>query len=205
MKKEERRKQGGKRKSFRRDKRAFTGLEAAIVLTAFVVVAAVFSYVILNAGFFTTEKSKEAVHKGMEKTSRATEIAGDIIAKENSSGFDGRISNITVPLALSTGGTAVHIGTGPGAGNLIVTYTDPGVYASNASWTRTFFGNDTDEELEYGEKVEITVTVPSGAYLDANATAASCKFTITIQPPEAPLTTVEKRTPATIDTVMVVR
>ncbi|MEA3282061.1 MAG: archaellin/type IV pilin N-terminal domain-containing protein, partial [Euryarchaeota archaeon] len=42
-----------------KDERAFTGLEAAIVLTAFVVVAAVFSYVVLGAGFFTSEKSKE--------------------------------------------------------------------------------------------------------------------------------------------------
>ncbi len=40
---------------------AFTGLEAAIVLIAFVVVAAVFSYVILGAGFFTTQKSHEVV------------------------------------------------------------------------------------------------------------------------------------------------
>jgi len=38
---------------------AFTGLEAAIVLIAFVVVAAVFSYVVLGAGFFTTQKSQE--------------------------------------------------------------------------------------------------------------------------------------------------
>nr|P17603.1 RecName: Full=24 kDa flagellin [Methanospirillum hungatei] len=32
----------------------FSGLEAAIVLIAFVVVAAVFSYVMLGAGFFAT-------------------------------------------------------------------------------------------------------------------------------------------------------
>ena len=38
-----------------KDDKAFTGLEAAIVLTAFVVVAAVFSYVVLGAGFFTTD------------------------------------------------------------------------------------------------------------------------------------------------------
>ena len=41
-----------------KDKRAFTGLEAAIVLTAFVVVAAVFSYVVLGAGFVTIDKAK---------------------------------------------------------------------------------------------------------------------------------------------------
>ncbi|MGA9142077.1 MAG: archaellin/type IV pilin N-terminal domain-containing protein, partial [Methanocella sp.] len=45
---------------------AFTGLEAAIVLIAFVVVAAVFSYVMLGAGFFTSQKSKEVVHTGVD-------------------------------------------------------------------------------------------------------------------------------------------
>ena len=37
----------------------FTGLEAAIVLIAFIVVAAVFSYVVLGAGFYTTQKAQE--------------------------------------------------------------------------------------------------------------------------------------------------
>ncbi|MCW7075354.1 MAG: hypothetical protein OCU24_05855 [Candidatus Methanospirare jalkutatii] len=41
-----------------RKRKGFTGFEAAIVLTAFVVVAAVFSYVVLNAGFFTTRNQK---------------------------------------------------------------------------------------------------------------------------------------------------
>ena len=45
------------RKMFDREE-AFTGLEAAIVLIAFVVVAAVFSYVVLGAGFFTTPVSR---------------------------------------------------------------------------------------------------------------------------------------------------
>ncbi len=40
-------------RKFTKNDAAFTGLEAAIVLIAFVVVAAVFSYVMLGAGFFT--------------------------------------------------------------------------------------------------------------------------------------------------------
>ena len=67
------------KKSMIKDKRAFTGLEAAIVLTAFVVVAAVFSYVVLNAGFFTTQKSKEVVHTGVEQATSSAELAGDVI------------------------------------------------------------------------------------------------------------------------------
>ena len=62
-----------------RKRKGFTGLEAAIVLTAFVVVAAVFSYVVLNSGFFTTQKSKEVVHTGVEQATSSLELSGDVI------------------------------------------------------------------------------------------------------------------------------
>ena len=67
------------KRSIQKDKRAFTGLEAAIVLTAFVVVAAVFSYVVLNAGFFTTQKSKEVIHTSVEQATSSAELAGNVI------------------------------------------------------------------------------------------------------------------------------
>ena len=47
---------------------AFSGLEAAIVLIAFVVVAAVFSYVMLGAGFFATQKSQEVTYSGIKQS-----------------------------------------------------------------------------------------------------------------------------------------
>jgi flagellin FlaB len=67
------------KESIRKDRRAFTGLEAAIVLTAFVVVAAVFSYVMLNAGFFTTQKSKEVIHTGVEQATSSAQLTGNVI------------------------------------------------------------------------------------------------------------------------------
>jgi len=67
------------KRSLRRDKRGFTGLEAAIVLTAFIVVAAVFSYMVLGAGFFSTEKAKSVIHTGVEKATSSAELAGDVI------------------------------------------------------------------------------------------------------------------------------
>ena len=57
---------------------AFTGLEAAIVLIAFVVVAAVFSYVVLGAGFFTTQKSQETVYKGVEQATSNLQMIGQV-------------------------------------------------------------------------------------------------------------------------------
>jgi len=82
-----------KRTSLRRDKRGFTGLEAAIVLTAFIVVAAVFSYMVLGAGFFSTEKAKAVIHTGVEKATSSAEVTGDVIghgwnySKVNTTGY----------------------------------------------------------------------------------------------------------------------
>ena len=42
--------------------RGITGLETAIILIAFVVVAAVFAYTVLSAGLFSTQKSQEAIY-----------------------------------------------------------------------------------------------------------------------------------------------
>ena len=44
-----------------RNEHGITGLETAIVLIAFVVVAAVFAFVVLSTGLFSSERSKETV------------------------------------------------------------------------------------------------------------------------------------------------
>jgi len=61
-----------------RKESAFSGLEAAIVLIAFVVVAAVFSYVMLGAGFFATQKAQEVTYSGMKQTTSNLIIDGMI-------------------------------------------------------------------------------------------------------------------------------
>jgi len=68
----------------------FTGLEAAIVLIAFVVVAAVFSYVVLGAGFFTTQKAQETVYRGVEQSTTNVQLVGNVygIASDTTAGID---------------------------------------------------------------------------------------------------------------------
>ncbi len=57
-----------------------TGLETAIILIAFVVVAAVFAYTVLSAGLFATQKSSDAVYSGLESTQSTLELKGGVIA-----------------------------------------------------------------------------------------------------------------------------
>lgn len=59
--------------------RGITGLETAIILIAFVVVASVFAYTVLSAGLFSTQKSKEAVYSGLKETQSTLELRGPVI------------------------------------------------------------------------------------------------------------------------------
>ncbi|MBP1927894.1 flagellin FlaB [Methanolinea mesophila] len=93
-------------RKMRKNEDAFTGLEAAIVLIAFVVVAAVFSYVVLGAGFFTTQKSQEVVHSGV------TQAASNIVVKGEVYGISttpGEVNKLRFDVGLAAGGLPVDI------------------------------------------------------------------------------------------------
>ena len=81
-KQEERRKEMLKRllSKLYRDQRGITGLETAIILIAFVVVAAVFAYTVLSAGLFATQKSSESVYSGLEEAQSTLELRGGMTA-----------------------------------------------------------------------------------------------------------------------------
>ena len=68
-------------KKVSQNQQGITGLETAIILIAFVIVASVFAYVVLSAGLFSSQKAKEAVYAGMKETGSTVEMKGDVIAK----------------------------------------------------------------------------------------------------------------------------
>ena len=55
-------------RKLRERQEGITGLETAIILIAFVIVASVFAYVVLSAGLFSSQKAKEAVNAGLDST-----------------------------------------------------------------------------------------------------------------------------------------
>ena len=95
-----------------RDKRpgredAFTGLEAAIVLIAFVIIAAEFSYVILGAGFSTTQKSQEVVHSGVTQAASNIVVKGEVYGINTTD--DTGVEFIRFNVGLAAGGTPVDM------------------------------------------------------------------------------------------------
>ena len=65
------------------DQRGVTGLETAIVLIAFVVVASVFAFTVLNTGLLSSEQSEAAALGGLRETSATLSIRGKVIADAN--------------------------------------------------------------------------------------------------------------------------
>lgn len=94
-----------------RNEDAFTGLEAAIVLIAFIVVAAVFSYVMLGAGFFATGEAQRAVGTGVAQASSNLELSGPVIVAAGSTTGDteGSVGSISFFLRLAAGGASVDM------------------------------------------------------------------------------------------------
>jgi flagellin FlaB len=92
-------------KIFNKDE-GFTGLEAAIVLIAFVVVAAVFSYVVLGAGFFTTQKAQQVIYTSVDQASSSVEIMGDVYGINETANPDS-YKFIRFTVGLTSGGSPV--------------------------------------------------------------------------------------------------
>ena len=108
------------RRAFSRtDESGITGLETAIVLIAFVVVASVFAFAVLSTGVLSSEKSKEAVLGGLEETQATLTLRGSVIAHATSS--LARIGYLTFQVSNATqGAQGVEL---PGTA-VIVTYID---------------------------------------------------------------------------------
>lgn len=87
---------------------AFTGLEAAIVLIAFVVVAAVFSYVVLGAGFFTTQKSQETIYSGVSQSTSNIEVVGPVSIQTDASDEE-KVALLMFKIKTAAGGSEMDL------------------------------------------------------------------------------------------------
>jgi flagellin FlaB len=87
-----------------REEEGITGLETAIILIAFVVVAAVFAFVILSTGLFASERGRESVYAGLAKTRGTITISSGVVARANA-GLT-QLNSIEFDLVLAASGDA---------------------------------------------------------------------------------------------------
>ena len=167
-----------------------TGLETAIILIAFVVVASVFAFTILSTGVFSAERSKETIYAGLQEARASIEPRGSIVAYRGANGLSpvNTIYKVAFIVASSVAGQEVDL-TPPYTKNdtsidpdfsagaeyrSVVSYLDQTQYLPDVPWTVDFVGNSNDDFLlEAGEKAEITVWLLARNYSVASVTAAS--------------------------------
>jgi len=89
-------------KGHRHTHRGIIGIESAIVLIAFVIVAAALAFVVLNMGFSTTQKAKTAIIAAVEEAGSSLEVAGKITAVGNVA--NNVLNATTIPLKIVSGG-----------------------------------------------------------------------------------------------------
>jgi flagellin FlaB len=82
-------------------RRGIVGIESAIVLIAFVIVAAALAFVVLNMGFFTSQQSKLVMQRGLGEASSALELDGTFVAAVNTTAQN--IVYAWAPVKLSSG------------------------------------------------------------------------------------------------------
>jgi flagellin FlaB len=176
---------------------AFTGLEAAIVLIAFVVVAAVFSYVVLGAGFFTTQKAQETVYKSVEQSTTNLQLIGNVygLASNPSSGID----EIKFSIGLAPGAPAVDLTrlkivfSTPATSPIIL---QPGTTANTTIFTAKEAGAGSSlNSMTQNQQIEIDFNV--------DPVPVNTQVTIEIRPAVGAALPFSKTTPATITTTSV--
>jgi len=177
----------------KRNDEGFTGLEAAIVLIAFVVVAAVFSYVVLGAGFFTTQKAQETVYKGVEQSTANIQMIGNVYGlSANSANATPTITNITFVIGLAPGAPAMDLT------KMKIVFstpaTTPVILVQNTTASTSHFstkiGTSSVTAINANDQVEI--------YFGVADVGANTKMNIELRPSVGAALPFSKTAPATI-------
>lgn len=154
-----------------RGEEGITGLETAIILIAFVIVASSFAFMVLSTGLFAAERGKQTVLAGLDRVSGNIEVRGSLIVQDV--GSDGLIDStdpdvFIVTLSTAAGGRPVLIDPAATTNTLVVNLVDSGGRVAGLNYSVAKTLGDADDLLETGELFELTIAMPAGITLDAN-------------------------------------
>jgi flagellin FlaB len=184
-----------------------TGLETAIILIAFVTVAAVFSYAILSAGLFTSDREKETLHWALSDVKSNLELSGSVIAAGDHK--TSTVNKVLFCVKNAVAGNPMDMapcdGTASATNKCVISLTTDNNYINNVKWTREAIGSDNGNNLlEMGEQFEITIDLNDlgdGKTLSENMTSND-SFNIQVKPSIGSTITVQRTLPPAIEDIM---
>ena len=184
-------------KGLRQDERGITGLDAAIITIAFVVVASVFAFTALTTGLFATDRATETVTAGLAQARGTMFLKGSVVAVAGVTGASGTIDSLRFVVANAAAGEPIDMT----VGNTTVRYTDRFQSVSLNSigeFTASQVGfGDGDFLLERGESFEIEI--PGMIVLLATDLAVDETFTIEVIPPRGAVLYIQRTLPKSLE------
>jgi flagellin FlaB len=211
-------------KNIYKSQKGITGLETAIILIAFVVVAAVFAYTVLSAGLFATQKSQEAVYSGLSNTQSTLELRGGVTAYNSTLNTNNSLGKIEITVSSDSTDkidltpayvmdTGAPVANGTVKNRLQIAFNDATVAVPNCIWTVAFIGsNNSDFILDPGEKAVITIwlhafdgtdwTAGAAPYIASDNIDTYHTFTLEVKPDKGATLTIQRTTPALLTDVV---
>jgi flagellin FlaB len=209
-----------------KQQKGISGLETAIILISFVVLAGVFAYTVLSAGLFSTEKSQEAVYSGLQKAQGALGLKGSVkgVRDTLNPGGNGSLGKVNFTAALFSDGdpvdltsayavdpvTGALVCSNPGSNRLQISFIDQNLTIRDCAWTAAWIGNNNgDAMLDPGEKVVISVWLhafdgatwgppasESPVFVGTNYLDTDHTFCLEIKPTSGSTLNIQRTTPA---------
>ena len=190
-----------------RNERGITGLETAIILIAFVVVATVFAFVVLTTGIFSAERGKETVFAGLQKARGTMEVRGGVVVNDADAPIvqtgitDG---SVQWSVATTAGGEAIPLDPAATSNRTVVAYRDAGVIIDDVTYVATEIVGDGDLLLEPGELfvMSIDLNTTTNPSMVGASFLPNSRFTFEIQTPVGAVLDLTRSMPAQLDAVM---
>ncbi len=139
------------------NKRGIVGIEAAIVLIAFVVIAAALAYVVINMGFYSAQTAKSTIDKGIQEATSALELDGFVTGK--TSATNTTIVYLAIPVKLAVGQEDVDLAT-----NTVVV----AVQAGNFSLANIYSGSIATNETSISNLMANVTSPPNATFFIYN-------------------------------------
>ena len=188
----------------RNDQSGITGLETAIVLIAFIVVAAVFAFAVLTTGLFTTERAKETTLSALGEAQPTLAPKGAVIGEATAN--QTYVDTIKFKLANAAGALSVDLA----STKTLLTYSDDSQVVTASYETSTSCATakivcwdhswilGAGDAIDSGEIVEFTVDLKNlVTQLEKNT-----RFKIEVIPSKGAVVPITRTTPLEIKSVM---
>jgi flagellin FlaB len=184
-----------------REERGITGLETAIILIAFVVVATVFAFVVLTTGIFSSERGKETVFAGLQKARGTMEVRGGVVATATGTAPDLTVDDIFFAVATTAGGESIPLDPDADQNRTVVAYRDSNTVDNDVVYTITSIVGDGDTLLEPGELMLMSIDRATG--IDGPPTmGGNTRFTLELQTPVGAVLDITRQLPTELAEVM---